>query len=703
MRPEILNYFFKAVTLLKGVGPKVAQNITRLVGRHIEPNQNARYVDLLFHLPLGYKDRREQPKVEQLEAEQYATIKLQIGKHFAPPRHNNRIPYRINCYDDTGEITLSYFRARGDYLKTTLPEGEMRYIGGKVEEYNGKLQINHPDFTATEEEMKSLPLFEPIYPMTAGLAAKTLRKSIAQLIEELPQLPEWLDKPLIDREKWPTFNESIVGLHLADTPEIIVGNSAHRQRIAFDEIFANQLALALTRKHLVAISGNQIKSDDKLVVRLKKLLPFELTDSQVNSYAEIKLDMQAEQRMVRLLQGDVGSGKTVVALMAMLNAVEAGFQAAIMAPTGILAQQHLNFMKPLCKELGLNIEILTGRNKGKARAEILEQLENGEIDILIGTHALFQADVGFQNLGVAIIDEQHRFGVHQRLALQNKGLKTDLLVMTATPIPRTLVLTNYGDMSVSKLTEKPAGRKPIKTVAMPLEKLGDIMQAAARAIQDNQRIYWICPLVEESELMPLTNVEDRFAMLNSAHPQQVGLVHGRMAAQEKDEVMQKFQNGEIKILVATTVVEVGVNVPEATIMIIEHAERFGLSQLHQLRGRVGRGSAQSNCILLYGTPLGKVAQERLKIMRQTEDGFLISEKDLELRGGGDLLGAQQSGEIRMRLADVENQADLIEIAHKQARLIVETDPHLSLEKNKNLRILLYLFDRDQAIKLLNAG
>lgn len=703
MRPDILNYFFKAITSIKGVGPKVAQNITRLVGRHIEPGQMARYVDLLFHLPLGYKDRREQPKVEQLVPEQYATMKLQIGKHFVPPRHNNRIPYRINCYDDTGEITLSYFRARGDYLKSTLPEGEMRYVGGKVEEYNGKLQISHPDFTATEEEMLSLPLFEPVYPMTAGLAAKTLRKSIAQLIEELPTLPEWLDKPLIDREKWPSFNESIIGLHLADEPEMIVSDSPHRQRIAFDEIFANQLALALTRKHVVAVNGNVVKSQDKLVAQLKKLLPFELTGSQVTSYDEIKADMEGELRMVRLLQGDVGSGKTVVALMAMLNAVEAGYQAAIMAPTGILAQQHLEFMTPLCHELGLKVELLTGRNKGKSRAEILQRLEQGEIDILIGTHALFQADVDFSNLGLAIIDEQHRFGVHQRLALQNKGLKTDLLVMTATPIPRTLVLTNYGDMSVSKLTEKPAGRLPIKTVAMPLEKLGDIMQAAARALQDNQRIYWICPLVEESELMPLSNVEDRFAMLNSAYPNQVGLVHGRMKAEEKDAVMQRFQTGEIKILVATTVVEVGVNVPEATIMIIEHAERFGLSQLHQLRGRVGRGSAQSNCILLYGTPLGNTAQERLKIMRQTEDGFLISEKDLELRGGGDLLGAQQSGEIRMRLADVENQADLIEIAHKQARLIIETDPHLLKDKNKNLRVLLYLFDRDQAIKLLSAG
>ncbi|MCJ8322302.1 MAG: ATP-dependent DNA helicase RecG [Rhizobiales bacterium] len=703
MRPDILNYFFKAITSLKGVGPKVAQNITRLVGRHVEPAQIARYVDLLFHLPMGYKDRRNRPKVEQLEAEQYATLKLQIGKHIVPPRHNKRIPYRINCYDDTGEITLSFFRARGDYLKTTLPEGELRYIGGKIEEYNGNLQINHPDFIATEDEMKTLPVFEPIYPMTAGLAPKTLRKTIAQLVQELPKLPEWLDKPLIDREKWPTFNASISGLHLADKPEIIDGNSPHRQRIAFDEIFANQLVLALTRKHVVAVNGNAINGTAKLVNQLVDLLPYTLTNAQQDSFAEIKTDMAAVQRMVRLLQGDVGSGKTVVALMAMLTAVEAGYQAAIMAPTEILARQHGEFMQPLCARMGIEVEILTGRNKGKNRAEILQRLASGQIDILIGTHALFQADIVFDKLGLAIIDEQHRFGVHQRLALQNKGLKTDLLVMTATPIPRTLVLTNYGDMSVSKLTEKPAGRKPIKTVAMPLEKLGDILLAAARAIDTGQRIYWICPLVEESEILPLSNVEDRFAMLNNQHPGKVGLVHGRMAATEKDEVMQKFQTGEISILVATTVVEVGVNVPEATIMIIEHAERFGLSQLHQLRGRVGRSDAQSSCILLYGAPLGATASERLKIMRQTEDGFLISEKDLELRGGGDLLGAQQSGDIKMRLADVENQADLIEIAHKQARLIVETDPRLEKDKHKNLRTLLYLFDRDQAIKLLSAG
>ncbi|NRA89068.1 MAG: ATP-dependent DNA helicase RecG, partial [Rhizobiales bacterium] len=528
MRPDILNYFFKSVTALIGVGPKVAQNINKLVGRSIDPNQTARYVDLLFHLPTGYKDRRQRPTVEQLTNEQYTTIKLTIGQHIAPPRHNNRIPYRINCFDETGDLILSFFRARGDYLKTILPEGSTRYIGGKIENYNGQLQINHPDFMASEEEMKNLPMLEPVYPMTAGLAGKTLRKSIKQLIDKLPNLPEWLDKPLIDREKWPSFNNAIVNMHLANEPEIVAMDSVYRQRIAFDEILANQLALALTRKQLVAIKGVQISAKGDLNAKLINLLPFELTNSQKTSFDEIKLDMANEQRMVRLLQGDVGSGKTIVAMMAMLHAVEAGYQAAIMAPTGILAQQHFEFMLPLCEKLGLNVEILTGRNKGKSRQKLLERLGNHEIDILIGTHALFQADVDFKNLGLAIIDEQHRFGVHQRLALQNKGQKTDLLVMTATPIPRTLVLTNYGDMSVSKLTEKPAGRKPIKTVAMPLEKLGDIMSAAARALNDGQRIYWICPLVEESELMPLSNVEDRFAMLSSSYPGQVGLVHGRM-------------------------------------------------------------------------------------------------------------------------------------------------------------------------------
>jgi ATP-dependent DNA helicase RecG len=407
--------------------------------------------------------------------------------------------------------------------------------------------------------------------------------------------------------------------------------------------------------------------------------------------------------MLRLLQGDVGSGKTVVALLAMARAVEAGGQAALMAPTEILARQHLATVAPLAERAGLRTAILTGREKGRERSDTLAGLADGSIDIVIGTHALFQEAVTFQNLAFAVVDEQHRFGVHQRLAMTAKGDAPDMLVMTATPIPRTLVLTAFGDMDVSKLTEKPAGRQPVRTVTLPMERLSELVGRIRDAVTEGQKIYWICPLVEESEEAKLMSAQERYDALKPVFGDRLGLVHGRMKGADKDAAMRAFKEGETRVLVATTVIEVGVDVPDATIMVIEHAERFGLAQLHQLRGRVGRGSKPSSCVLLYKEPLSETATRRLSVMRETEDGFVIAEEDLKLRGEGELLGTRQSGTPGFQVARIEFHADLLEAARDEARLILSRDPDLQSERGEALRLLLYLFGRDEAVRLLRAG
>ncbi|TIW09831.1 MAG: ATP-dependent DNA helicase RecG, partial [Mesorhizobium sp.] len=593
--------------------------------------------------------------------------------------------------------------AHAAYLEKSMPVGEHVVISGRMEWFNGRPTMVHPDHVALAGEAENLPLVEPVYPLTAGLSGKVLRRAIGQALGRLPELPEWQDDAFMRRQTFPPFADALAGIHYpADPIDVAVEGVAWR-RLAYDELLAGQVSLALVRARIRRLSGRPLTGDGSVVEKLREALPYSLTPSQEFALAEILADLADPERMLRLLQGDVGSGKTVVALLAMARAVEAGGQAALMAPTEILARQHLATIAPLAQKAGLRTAILTGREKGRERTETLAGLASGEIDIVVGTHALFQESVTFHDLVLAVVDEQHRFGVHQRLAITAKGDAPDMLVMTATPIPRTLVLTAFGDMDVSKLTEKPAGRQPIRTVTLPLERLDELVGRMRDAVADGQKIYWICPLVEESEEVKLMSAEDRFASLKPLFGDQIGLVHGRMKGAEKDEAMRAFKQGETRILIATTVIEVGVDVPDATIMVIEHAERFGLAQLHQLRGRVGRGDKPSSCVLLYKDPLGQTAKRRLSVMRETEDGFLIAEEDLKLRGEGELLGTRQSGTPGFQVARIEAHADLLEAARDDARLILSRDPELQSERGEALRLLLYLFGRDEAVRLLRAG
>ncbi len=703
MRPEILNPLFRPVSSLEGIGPKLEKALTRLFyGR--ENGEPARVANLLFHIPHSIIDRQHQPTIATAVEGVTVTLKVHVDRHLPPPRGNLRVPYRIEVHDESGEMSLVFFRRGGDWLTKTMPVGETRYVSGKAEWFNGKLNMVHPDHMVSKEEFSNMPLVEPIYPLVAGLSAKVIRKSIRTALELLPALPEWADSNLMQRERWPDFKSAITQLHNPRDILDLQPQSSARRRLAHDELLAGQLALALLRDRLRKSSGKARIGTGDLSEKLLAHLQFDLTNAQKRSINEINDDLKAPERMLRLLQGDVGSGKTIVALMAALRVIEGGEQAAIMAPTEILARQHLASMKPLCDAIGVTIKLLTGKDKASERRETLAGLQSGEIDLVVGTHALFQSSVAFNALGLVVVDEQHRFGVHQRLTLGEKGAATDVLVMTATPIPRTLVLTHYGDMDVSKLDEKPPGRQPIQTNAVSSERIEELIQRTITAVGNGQKIYWICPLVEESEEVNAMSAEDRHRDLASRIGEAaVGLVHGRMSVDEKNAAMKAFKNGETRVLVATTVIEVGVDVPDATIMVIEHAERFGLAQLHQLRGRVGRGSDASSCILLYYTPLSETAQARLKILRETEDGFQIAEEDLKLRGQGEVLGTRQSGTPGFDLASMEHHSDILDIARDSAKMVMATNPDLDGEQGEALRVLLYLFGQDQAIKLLRAG
>ena len=702
MRPSVLNPLFASASGIKGIGHKLDKVLAKFLRG--DAAASPRIVDLLFHLPTGIVDRRFRPRIADLPRDGIVTIEVRVGRHKPPPPFNKKLPYRVEVSDQTGTLTLVFFHAFVDHLKRSLPEGETRFISGEISWYGSEPQIAHPDHILTAEEFQGMPLIEPVYPLTAGLSPKILGRAIRAALERLPELAEWQDGAWKKKRGWPNFTTALKSLHnpqLTETPSL---NSPSHLRLAYDELLANQLALSLVRGHMKRASGRSFVGSGQRQAKIVAALPYQLTNGQTFANAEIRADMAAPARMLRLLQGDVGSGKTIVALLALATAVECSAQGAFMVPTEILARQHIMSLTPLCQAAGISVAVLTGREKGKQREDILEHLAEGSIDILIGTHALFQEGVEFKNLGLVVIDEQHRFGVHQRLALQAKaGSATDLLVMTATPIPRTLALTVYGDMDVSKLTEKPAGRLPIDTRVLPLERMDEVVAGLGRSIKSGQRAYWVCPLVEESELVDLAAAEDRFKYLEHRFPRRVGLIHGRLKGVEKDSIMADFKSGAIDILVSTTVIEVGVDVAEASIMVIENAERFGLAQLHQLRGRVGRGTAKSTCLLLYQEPLGETAKARLKIMRETEDGFRIAEEDLRLRGAGEMLGTQQAGLPLFRIADLAAHGDLLAAARDDAALVLARDAELKSERGEALRTLLYLFEREEAVKLLSAG
>lgn len=700
LRPSVLDQLFAPATALSGVGPKLAKALDKLLG---DETHAARVIDLMFHLPTGAIDRRPSESIVEAPVGEVATFSARVTEHRPAPPTKAKAPYRIIVEDETGDVTLVFFHADVRHLLQTLPIGAYRIISGKLELWDGMRQMVHPDRILDPKLAATMPSVEPVYGLTEGIGGRVMARIAAGATERCPELPEWQDEAFVARNDFVPFRNAIDALHHPVDLKAATGETVARRRIAYDELLASQIALALVRRQQKKAAGRATTGDGVLRHAIETALPFTLTDGQRKAIADIHDDMEKPERMLRLLQGDVGSGKTVVALMAMAAAAEANRQSVLMAPTEILARQHAERLAPLADKAGLKLALLTGREKGAGRRQVLEGLANGEIDIAVGTHALFQEGVAFHDLALAVVDEQHRFGVHQRLLLGAKGEAVDILVMTATPIPRTLALTWFGDMDVSILSEKPAGRKPITTRAISLERYDEVVGAVGRALESGAQVYWVCPLVQESDTLDVAAAQERFEALQTLFGDKVGLLHGQMPGRDKDAAMAAFSGGQTRVLISTTVIEVGVDVPNASVMVIEHAERFGLAQLHQLRGRIGRGSAASTCLLLYKGPLGQVAEARLTIMRESEDGFRIAEEDLRLRGEGEVLGTRQSGSPDWRIARPEIDGDLLAAARDDARLLIERDPQLETPRGQAIRTLLYLFERDVAIRLLRAG
>jgi ATP-dependent DNA helicase RecG len=686
VRPEVLNPLFAEVEALPGVGPQVAKLLKRL--------DITRIADLLYHLPTGVIERLRAPSAAPSLLGRHVILDLRPFQ--IRETRSGRGPMRVFASDSEGNtVTLVYFNNPG-WAKKSLPIGDLRIVSGKLEQYGDEWQIIHPD-VAEPGKGPEPAVREPVYPLTEGITNKRMRELAEQAFERAPELPEWIEPSLAAREAWRPWRAALAQAH--SDPE----ERDARRRLAYDEIFANQLALLLVRQSARRKRGVPLAGTDALIGRLK--LPYEHTAAQRRVIAEIRGDMEQEVPMLRLLQGDVGSGKTLVAIEAMLIAVEAGAQAALLVPTEILARQHFDTLSKQLTSLGVHVAILTGREKGRARESVLMGLADGSINMLVGTHAIFQEKVAYKRLGLAVIDEQHRFGVSQRLLLSQKAERPPhLLVMTATPIPRTLTLTQYGEMDVSRIDEMPPGRTPVETRVISGEKLSEMVDALGRHIDSGGQAYWVCPLVEESETTDAAAAEERARVLKTRFgDDRIGLVHGRMKGAAKDAVMGAFASGDIAVLVATTVIEVGVDVPNATLMIVEGAERFGLAQLHQLRGRVGRGSEKSICLLIRGGNLTETARARLALMRETNDGFRIAEEDLRLRGPGEILGTRQSGEEGFRVARAEDVEDMAPLAQSDAQLLLNRDGGLSGPRGQAARICLYLFERDQAVGLIRSG
>lgn len=694
MRPAPLFPLFAEITSLPGVGPRLARSFSKLGINRV--------IDLLFHLPTQVIDRRDAYAVADTPTDRISRLTVRVENHRKPA--NRRSPYRVLCADGTGQISLVFFNGQEDYLRRLLPPGQTRVVSGRAELYGDRLQMVHPDYVVAEDQTDQIPALEPVYPLTQGVSAKVMRKAVQAALATLPELPEWHDPSVLETQHWPAWRAALMALHDPDGPAAAAPDHAARQRLAYDELLANQLALALVRQRSRRKRGRRVKGDGQLRTKAMEALPFRLTGDQDAAVQDILTDMAADDAMLRLVQGDVGSGKTAVALLAMLNAVEAGYQAAMLAPTEILARQHAKGLAAMAAAAGVEIGLLTGRTSHSERADLLARVAQGEVQILVGTHALLQDPISFADLGLAVIDEQHRFGVFQRLSLAGKGRgAVDTLVMTATPIPRTLTLTVYGDMDVSRIQEKPPGRQRVDTRVVSLDRLDAVVDAVGRAIAAGEQVYWVCPLVEEAEGLDVTSAEHRFKHLQKRFGGKVGLLHGQLKGPDKESAMAAFAEGVTPLLVATTVIEVGVDVPAATVIVIEHAERFGLAQLHQLRGRVGRGSTPSRCLLLRAADLGETARARLDVLRRSDDGFLIAEEDLRLRGAGEVLGTRQSGLPQFRLADLDAHGALMAMARDDAKLVLERSPELDGPRGEALRILLYLFERDAAVRTLRSG
>ncbi|MBX3487587.1 MAG: ATP-dependent DNA helicase RecG [Candidatus Paracaedibacteraceae bacterium] len=687
-----LTPLFAPLSTLPGVAGRREALFKRLLGE--------RAIDALLHFPSGIHAYRLVKTINEANIGETVIVQAQIMGH--KPSFKRGSPHRVSCYDGSTFFDVVFFHGNAPYFNKILPDGSKKIIIGRADKNLSKWSITHPDKVLPAAPEMMIPEKEVIYPLTTGVTNKCVHRVMDAALSRLINFPEWHEIALIDDKKFISFSQAIRQAHHPQNTQDLTLSPAH-ERIIFDELFAHQLALHYARQaNQIQIPGQAMAGNGELICRLLKELPYEPTESQKSVLHDIFEDMSRPVPMTRLIQGDVGCGKTLVALMAMLKAIESGYQTAILAPTDILARQHAETMIDLATKIGIKADILTGREKGKKREKLLESLATGQIDLLIGTHALITDSVKFYRLGLAVIDEQHRFGVEQRLALSEKGNNPDILAMTATPIPRSLQLANFGDMDVSIIKEKPAGRQPVDTKVLPLNRINDVIDGVRREIQNSAKVFWVCPLVEESEKINVSAAVDRYEQLKEIFGTKVGLVHGKMKAADKDAIMDQFINGDVSILIATTVIEVGVNVPATTIMIIEHAERFGLAQLHQLRGRIGRGDKPATCILLYGHEMSQIGKERLSTMRQTNDGFEIAEADLRLRGGGDILGTRQSGLPGFRLADFvsypDRMGELLKLANQETKKVIKENPRLEGERGLAIRLLLKIFSKDDAIR-----
>lgn len=711
LRSPLLFSWFAPVGVLKFIGPAATAAFVRLLRppKLVDLDRPPAPVlrDLLFHLPTSTIDRRNVTPIHRLQKGDYAVVRVEVDEHAGPKNARSRAPYRVAVHDDTGELVLNFFNVKGDYLTRQLPVGATRLVAGTVDLYDGMLTLTHPEMIVPPEKAADMLRLAPLYPLTYGISHRTLNKAVLQALGRVNALPEWQDAAFLAQQKFAGFLASLRAVHDPKAATDVLPEHEPRRRLAYDELLANQLALALAKRFEQRAASYTIAPQPAVAARWRAALPFALTQGQEAVLGELAHDMALGQRMVRLLQGDVGSGKTILAFAAMAQVAAGGLQACLMAPTDLLARQHLASLQPLAEAAGLRMALLTGKLRRNEAEQVRAAIASGDVQLVVGTHALFQDDVRFKQLALIVVDEQHRFGVGQRLKLAGKGKSPHLLQMTATPIPRSLGMTLYGDMDISSLTERPPGRKEIDTRAVPFARVGEVVEGLARIMEAGEKAYWVCPLIDPPEAddknfatLQLAAAEERYAELSARFPGKVGLVHGRMKLAERERVMQNFAHGDLQLLVATTVIEVGVNVTTATVMVVEHAERFGLAQLHQLRGRVGRSDKASRCILLYHEPLGEVAKSRINILRETNDGFRIAEEDLRLRGAGDLLGTRQTGLPEFLLVDYAHHLDLIRIAHDDARLILHHDPDLVSERGRALRLLLSLFDYDQSLMTL---
>lgn len=693
MRSEKLNPLFATIITVPGIGPKIEKLFNRLVGD--------KFIHLLWHLPYNLIKREKHENLKDATINSNIIIRVKILDH--KPSKFKKQPYKVNCLCGNIPIDIVYFFARHPYIKTILPKNEEKFIIGKLEFFKNTYQITHPSHVISINHINDINTIEPVYGLTAGLTHKIYLKTRDHILKKIPQLDEWIDEETKNKFSFSGWKDSILSIHNPTSNKELLQNNKYRRRLAYDELLAHQLAIAIIKNFNQKQIGLKFIKNPQNVTKCINNLEFNLTNSQKSAWENIYKDLISPHQMVRLLQGDVGCGKTIISILAMLHAVESGYQVAMMAPTSILALQHYKNISKLLKFLNLNILILTGKDKGGLRIEKTEQIKNGNAQIIIGTHALIQEDVKYSSIGLVVIDEQHRFGVFQRMAFTNKGKKPSLLVMSATPIPRTLTLAIYGDMDETRITEKPIGRLPVITKALPLKKGEELITKLMNRLNINEKAYWVCPLIDESEEIDLKAATERYKILNKKFKNKVLLIHGQLKESEKEEIMRKFKEEDYLILVSTTVIEVGIDIKEATTLVIEHAERFGLAQLHQLRGRVGRSNKQSICLLLYKENHGENAKKRIITMKETNDGFNIAEQDLKIRGPGELLGKKQSGLPSFLIADLSFDNDLLDNARRIVKLISLTDPKLKSNNGKHLKNLLYLFERDIAIKTLMSG